>query len=57
MTMSEDALKLAGKTGASCDPDDPVVQQAVPEYSAVGAVASNGRAERAIQAFEDLLRC
>ena len=30
--------------------------QAIPENSAVGASASNGRAERAVQTFEDLCR-
>ena len=55
ITMFEDAPKLDGKTGESCDPDDPLVMQAVPEHSAVGASPSNGRAERAVQTFEDLL--
>ena len=57
ITMFEDALKIAGKTGKSCDPNDPTVMQAVPEHSAVGASPSNGRDERAVQAFEDLLKC
>ena len=30
--------------------------EAVPESSAIGESASNGRAERTVQAFEDLLR-
>ena len=57
ITVLEDVLKLAGNTGEPCDPDDPVEMQAVPENRAVGASPSNGRAERAVQAFEDLLRC
>ena len=57
ITMFEDALELVGKTGESCDPDDRLVIQAVPEHSAVGASPSNGRAKRAVQAFEDLSRC
>ena len=48
---------FAGNTYESCDPDDPVVMQAMPKHNAVGASQSNGRAERAVQAFEDLLRC
>lgn len=57
ITMFEDALQLDGETGEPCDHDDPLVMQAVPEHSAVGASPCNGRAERAVQAFEDLLRC
>ena len=48
ITMLEDALKLAGKAGEACDPG---------ESSAAGANPANGRAEREVQAFEDLLRC
>ena len=46
----EEALKRIGRTGAF----EPF--EAVPEVSAVGESASNGKAERAIQSFEDQLR-
>ena len=46
----EDALRRVGKSGVF------EAFESVPEYSAVGESASNGKAERAIQAFEDLLR-
>ena len=46
----EEALRMIGRSG-ECEP-----VEAVPESSAVGESASNGRAERAIQSFEDLLR-
>ena len=36
--------------------DDDEVFIAIPEYSAVGGSASNGKAERAVQQVEDLLR-
>ena len=49
-TALEEALRRIGRTG-ECEP-----VEAVPESSAVGESASNGRAERAIQSFEDLLR-
>lgn len=55
--MFEDALELAGKTGEPCDPDDPFVMQAKPEHGAAGASPYNGRADRVVQVFEDLLRC
>ena len=41
ITMLEENLKLAGNTGESCYPDDPVAMQAVPEHSAGGANPSN----------------
>ena len=46
----EDALRRVGKSGVF------EAFESVPEYSAVGESASNGKAERAIQSFEDLLR-
>ena len=46
----EEALRRIGRTGES------EAVEAVPESSAVGESASNGRAERTVQAFEDLLR-
>ena len=46
----EEALKKAGKAG------DFEAFETVPEYSAVGESASNGRAERAVQTIEDQLR-
>ena len=36
--------------------DDDAVLEALPEYSAVGEPASNGKAERAVQMFEDQVR-
>ena len=52
--MIEEALRQCGKSGEASD--DPTMLQAIPENSAVGASASNGRAERAVQTFEDLCR-
>ena len=49
-TALEEALRRVGRAG-ECEP-----VEAVPESSAIGESASNGRAERAIQSFEDLLR-
>ena len=46
----EEALKRTGRSGEFEAFD------AVAEYSAVGESASNGRAERAVQVVEDLLR-
>ena len=43
--------EAARKTGTSAD------YVPVPENSAVGSSASNGRAERTVQAIEDLVRC
>ena len=54
--VMEEAVKRAGRTG-SLVPDEegsPIV--AVPEASPVGSSASNGQAERTVQAIEDLLR-
>ena len=48
--MIEAALQRTGKSGTFES------YEAVPEYSAVGASASNGRAERAVQTIEDQLR-
>ena len=42
----DDAIKQAG---VSILEDDDAVREAVPEYSAVGASASNGKAEGAVQ--------
>ena len=52
--MVDEALRQCGKSGEASD--DPIMLQAIPENSAVGASASNGRAERAVQTFEDLCR-
>ena len=49
----DEALKRAG---AASSEDDDAVACAVPEYSAVGESASNGKAERAVQTIEDLAR-
>ena len=46
----EEALVKVGRSGTF------EAFEAVPEYSAVGESASNGKAERAVQAIEDLLR-
>ena len=46
----EEALRQIGRVGEH----DAV--EAVPESSAIGESASNGRAERTVQSFEDLLR-
>lgn len=48
--MIEEALRRAGRSGTF------EAFEAVPEASAVGESASNGRAERAVQAIEDMLR-
>ena len=49
----EEAIRKSGRTGHR---DEPPVGTAVPENSAVGESASNGRAERTVQEVEDLLR-
>ena len=49
-TALEEALRRIGRAG-ECE-----AVEAVPESSAVGESASNGRAERTVQSFEDLLR-
>ena len=56
--MIEEALRQAGRTGVPEDPDtfESGLSQAICEHSAVGESASNGRAERTVQAVEDLLR-
>ena len=46
----EEALRRIGRAG------EHEGLEAIPEMSAVGESASNGRAERAVQSFEDLLR-
>ena len=43
----EEALRITGRTGIF------EAFEAIPEVSAVGESASNGRAERAVQSFED----
>ena len=48
--MIDDALRRTGKSGVLES------SESVPEYSAVGASPSNGRAERAVQTIEDQLR-
>ena len=50
----EYALTKIGRTGDAKGGDD--FLQLVPEYSAVGESPSNGRAERAIQTIEDMVR-
>ena len=50
----EVALSRVGKSGEARS-DEPI-EQAVPENSAVGKSASNGKAERAVQQVEDMLR-
>ena len=56
--MIELAIKGAGRSGIpeSGEAFASGVSQAVAEFSAVGESASNGRAERTVQAVEDLLR-
>ena len=46
----EQALRRVGRSGTFEAFED------IPEYSAVGESASNGKAERAVEAVEDLLR-
>ena len=48
--MVGDALGRTGKSGVS------EYYESVPAYSGVGALPSNGRAERAVQMIEDQLR-
>ena len=52
-TFIDSSLMLAGVASTE---DDDAVLCAVPEYSAVGESASNGRAERAVQMIEDQAR-
>ena len=56
--MIEHALRRSGRTGRPEDAEtfESGLTQAIGENSAVGESASNGRAERTIQAVEDLLR-
>ena len=56
--MIEAAIRGAGRAGApeSGEAFSSGLTQAVAEFSAIGESASNGRAERAVQAVEDLLR-
>ena len=59
--MIELAIRAAGRSGTpAVDQDLEQFQgnldQAVNEYSAIGESASNGRAERTVQAVEDMLR-
>ena len=48
VALLDQALTNCGKTGVPID--------AAPEHSAVGESASNGKAERTVQQFEDLIR-
>ena len=48
-TLMEKAIRKVGITGE--------LVSAVPEHSSVGESQSNGRAERAVQEAEDMLRC
>ena len=48
--MVDDALRRTGTSGVFES------YESMPEYSAVGASPSNGRAERAAQTFEDQLQ-
>ena len=57
-TDQENAVKASvhdaiRKAGVSILVDDKAVLEAVPEYSAVGKSASNGKAEHAVQMLED----
>ena len=56
--MTEEALRRSGRTGVPEDQTtfDSGLEQAVVEMSAIGESASNGRAERAVQTVEDMLR-
>ena len=49
--LMEEAIKKSGRSGSHIPINVPV-----PEFSAVGESASNGRAERAVQMVEDQLR-
>ena len=60
-TDEENAIKscvddAVRQSGVSILVDDDAVLGAVPEYSAVGESASNGKAERAVQMVEDQVR-
>ena len=54
VSMITEALSRANRAGDGRPSD--TVNQAVPEWSAVGESASNGRAERAVQQVQDMLR-
>ena len=56
--MIEEALRRSGRSGIPEEPDtfNSGLQQAVAEFSAVGESASNGKAERTVQAVEDMVR-
>ena len=52
--LFEETFKASSREGMLHNPQ---LTQMVPEASAVGESQSNGRAENAVQKFEDLLRC
>ena len=52
--LFEETFKASSREGMLHNPQ---LTQMVPEASAVGESQSNGRAENAVQRFEDLLRC
>ena len=56
--MIEEALRRSGRSGIAEEPDafNSGLQQAVAEFGAVGESASNGKAERTVQAVEDMVR-
>ena len=51
--LLEETLRRTGRAGELFNP---TLHQAIAEHSAVGESPSNGRAERAVQTFEDMLR-
>ena len=53
VAMAREAINLTGIKSETVNPD---LHQAVPELSAVGSSASNGRAETTVQIVEDLVR-
>ena len=54
IALMDEAIRKSGRAGHHMPEDVPVL--GVPENSAVGESQSNGRAERAVQTVEDLLR-
>ena len=51
--LIEESLRRSGRAGEFFNEE---LHQVIAEHSAVGESASNGRAERAVQTFEDMLR-
>ena len=54
IALVEETFKISSREGSPSH--NPALTQMVPEASAVGESQSNGKAENAVQKFEDLLR-